>query len=50
MTPLNVSAVRSLQKVKDKKLRRHLQKSDSRSKHAAKKAARMELLLHEEPG
>ena len=50
VTPLHVSAVRSSQKVKDKKLRHHLQKSDSRSEHAAKKAARMELLLPEEPG
>jgi len=36
--------------VRDKKLRSHLWKSNLHSNHAAKKAARMELLLQEEPG
>ncbi len=38
------------QGMSDRELRRHLAKSDRESERAAKKAARMELLLQEEPG
>lgn len=36
--------------VPDKKLKRFLKSSDSVAEHAARKAARCELLLQEEPG
>ncbi len=38
------------QNIKDKKLRRFIKESDGQHKRAAKKAARSELLLQEEPG
>ncbi len=38
------------QNVRDKKLRRFIKESDGESKRAARKAARSELLLQEEPG
>lgn len=38
------------QNVRDKKLRSFLMKSDLVAEHAARKAARSELLLQEEPG
>ena len=47
---LKVYNVHTPQSVKDKKLKRYLKSSDSAAEHAARKAARCELLLQEEPG
>ena len=40
----------SLQNVKDRRLKSFLEGSDAQALHAARKAARSELLLQEEPG